>query len=164
MKRILMLGCGLVVAAFTMNALADDVGVVDMKSIFQNSAKVKEINAKLGKKFASDRAKIVQMQKSFKDNMTKLQRDGSVMSKKDIEKLKVNIRKQQAELQAAQAKFQQQLYAAQNKAMGAFMKKVQDVVKVIARRKGLELVLPKNGVLYSAKSMDITADISKKLN
>ena len=159
-----MLGCGLVVAAFTMNALADDVGVVDMKSIFQNSAKVKEINAKLGEKFASDRAKIVQMQKSFKDDMTKLQRDGSVMSKKDAEKLKVTIRKQQAELQAAQAKFQQQLYAAQNKAMSAFMKKVQDVVKVIARRKGLELVLPKNGVLYSAKSMDITADISKKLN
>ena len=66
-------------------------------------------------------------------------------------------------LRAEQAAFQQALYAAQNKQMGVFLGKLKGVVKKIATKKGIVLVLPKDSVLYSADNSDLTSQVEDAL-
>ena len=48
--------------------------------------------------------------------------------------------------------------------MTKFMKRVQAIVSKVAKSKKLDLVVAKNGVLYSQENMDITSLVLKKIN
>ncbi len=86
------------------------------------------------------------------------------MDKASLEKLRNAIAGQEKNLQDAQTKFQQALFTAQNQAMGQLMDQVTAVVKQIADKKNLEVVLPKNAVLYAKDGMDITQDVLTGMN
>lgn len=145
------------------SAMAESIGIVNMRQIFQSSSQIKSINAKLNKKFSPQRDKIVTMGKNLQADVKKLQRNKSIMSKSKLKKLKDKIKKEQQQLRLAQAKFQQTLYSEQNKAMSGFMAKMNKVVKKIAEKRKLDLVLPKNSVLYAKQSMDITSEVKARL-
>ncbi len=140
-------------------AMAENIGIVDMRAIFQSSPQIKQVNDKLNKQFAPERDKIVQMGKSLQDDVKKFQRNQSVMDKAGLDKLRNSIAEQEQNLRTMQAKFQQELFTAQNQAMGTFMDKLTSVVKKIAEKKNLDVVLPKNTVLYAKDGMDITSDV-----
>ena len=163
MKRILLAVTLSVAMLGSAVAMAEDIGVVDMRQIFRSSSQVKAINANLKKQFAPQRAKIVSLGKSLQSNVKKFKKNQSVMSGSNAAKLRSTIQQQSTELRQDQAKFQQDLFAAQNQAMAKFMKKVKGVVGKIAAKKKLEIVLPKNNVLYAKGTMDITSDVKSAL-
>ena len=86
------------------------------------------------------------------------------MSSKDLDALKQKITTQEMTLRQEQAKFQQDLFTAQNGQMAQFMKRLRGIVQTIAAKKKLEMVLPKNSVLYSDGSLNITQDVLKALS
>lgn len=163
MKRLLLTLCLLAGIIWTPFILAENIGVVNMRQIFQSSPQIKKINAQLNKQFSPQRNKIVSMGKSLQGDVKKLQRNQSVMDKKSLAKLKNSIADQEQHLRTTQAKFQKTLFTAQNKAMSGFMTKITGVVKAIALKKNLDIVLPKNTVLYAKGSMDITSDVVSAL-
>lgn len=163
MKRFAWVFAVVLSALWSLNAWAGDMGVVDMRQIFEASPQVKAINADLDKKFSGQRNDLVTKGKALQDDVKKLQRNESVMSKKDVAALKDKIAEQEAALRTEQAQFQKTLYAAQNDAMNTFMEKVKGVVAAVAKQKKLDMVLPKNAVVYSQDKMDITADVTAKL-
>ncbi|UVE59844.1 OmpH family outer membrane protein [Coxiella-like endosymbiont] len=91
--------------------------------------------------------------------MNKLQRDESVMSKKEVVALRSNIEKQQNQLRKAQRQFQQCLFIAQNEAMADFMRKIAGAIEHVAKEENLDLVLLKDTVLYTKYGKDITSDV-----
>ena len=163
MKRLLVAISLSLAMIWSISAMAEDIGIVNMRQIFQSSPQIKQINTNLNKQFSPQRDKIVAMGKSLQANIKKLQRNQAVMDKKSIANLRTKIQKQETDLRTAQANFQRALFAAQNKAMGAFMTKLTGVVKTIAEQKKLDLVLPKNSVLYAKDGMDITSEVVKHL-
>ena len=52
----------------------------------------------------------------------------------------------------------------QEKNLTPIMKKLETIVTEVAKAKGYTVVLPRNGVLYFDKAVDITADTTKALN
>lgn len=163
LKRLLVAVGILFAVVWSVGAMAQSIGTVDMKRIFESSPQVKKLNDQLTKQYAPDRDKIVAMGKSLQENINKLQRNQAVMDKKSLDTLRDTIAKQEQELRMQQAQFQQTLYAAQNKAMNDFMNKITDVVKKIAASKNLDLVLPQNSILYAKDGMDITQNVIDQL-
>ncbi len=143
-------------AAFT-------VGVVDAQQVLRSSSSINNINKQLDKQFAGRKKSILALDKSLQANIKKLQKNQSVMSAKAVSALRTAITKQAAQLRQSQAQYQQNLYVAQNKAMALFMKKLQAAVGKVAQKKKLDLVLPKNSVLYSNGNavVDITSQVQK---
>lgn len=101
--------------------------------------------------------------KALQAAMQDLKKNRSVMSKADLAAKAKGVAKQEADLRSAQAKFQQDLFTAQNTQMSAFMKTVDAAIAKVAKSDKMDLVLPKNGVLYSKDGSDITKDVMKSL-
>ena len=161
-KAVLFAATLLTVGAISANAA--DIGVVDMKKIFNVSDKVKQIKTSLTKRFASQKNSLEKMGKSLQADIQKYQKNKTVMSKKDSASLQSKITSEEMTFRAAQSKFQQSIYAAQNESLASFMNDVKAVVKKVAAKKGVDVVLPKNDVLYSKGKLDLTRQVLKSLN
>ena len=158
--RKLVLGLGVVLVACSVSALAEGgVGVVDMKTIFSTSPKVKSIKAGLMKEFNPQKEKLEAMGKALQADITKYQKNKAVMDKKDLSTLEASITTQETAFRTAQAKFQQDVFNAQNKSLETFLDSVKAAVKVVAEKDKLDLVVPSNDVLYSKDDKDITKDV-----
>src|SRR3990167_4843314 len=123
MKRIMLMLSAVVLSVLTINAMAADVGVINMRTIFQSAPEVQQINTSLKKEFAARRAAIVTMGKQLQEDIQKYEKNKAVMSKADLESAQKKITAQEAQVREKQVQFQQDLYAAQNKQMEAFMNK-----------------------------------------
>lgn len=163
MKRLLVATCLSVAIGWGVTAVGQIVGIVDMREIFQASPQVKGINTQLEKEFSPQRTKIINLSKSLQDDVKKLQRNETVMAEKEKQDLKNRIAEKQKQLQQVQVEFQKALYTAQNKAMAEFMKKISIAVKAVAENEKVDLVVPKDTILYAKDSKDITSSVISKL-
>ena len=145
-----------IASAWVMSASAEGVAIVDMKEIFASSPKVKEIKASLTKQFDSDRTKLQKMGEDLQAAIGKYQKNKDVMKKDEVTKTEADIGKQENAFRAAQAKFQQDVFNAQNKSLESFMDEVKSSVKKVAENNKYDLVVPSNDVLYSKNGNDIT--------
>ena len=163
MKRLLLSISLSAAVLWSACAMAENVGVVDMRQVFSLSPQIKKINAQLKKQFAPQKGRLMAMGKSLQGNVQKLQKNQSIMDKKGIDALKATIVSQEKQLRATQGQLQQALFAAQNQAMSSFMQKLTGVVKTVAMKKKLDVVFPKNSLLYAKGSTDITSDVASDL-
>ena len=85
------------------------------------------------------------------------------MTKTALDKAKSDLSSEQQSLQARQMKFQQAVYAAQDKAMQKILDKVTSVVASIAKSKHYDLVVPKNSTIYAVEGSDITTMVQAQL-
>lgn len=164
MKRLLSTVCAAAIAVCATTAMADTkIGVVNMEAVFKGSPQVKKINSSLRDKFASQRNDIVKMGKQLQDDMQNYNKNKAVLSKSKSKAMSDKIAQEESDLRAKQADFQKQLFQAQNTAMTGFMNKVDAAVAKVAGKKGMNVVMPKNAVVYSQNDMDITSDVMKQL-
>lgn len=162
MKKLVLTVAALV-TAFSINAMAAGVGVVDMKTIFSSSPKVKAIKEDLNKQFSPEKTKLETMGKTLQADIAKYQKNKDVMNKKDLATLEGSISAQEAKFRSAQGKFQQDVYQAQNERLTQFMDTVKAAVKVVAVKNKLDLVIPSNDVLYTSGNMDITQQVMEDM-
>jgi outer membrane protein len=159
MKKITISLMAAFVAFCSISAMAADVGVVNMQKIFTTSSEVKEINANLKSQFSARKTSIVEMAQKLQAEVKKYEKNQSVMNKKSLAKVQKDISQKSLQLRQAQSKFQQDFMAAQNKKMSRLIAKVKSATKKVAAKKGLELVIPSNVVLYSRNTLDITSNV-----
>ncbi|PMB54888.1 OmpH family outer membrane protein [Coxiella endosymbiont of Rhipicephalus microplus] len=163
-KRLFVAAYVLVSISWVGASIGQTVGTVDIRQIFQASpSQVKNINTQLEKEFSPQRERIINLGKSLQEDTKKFQRNEAVMSDKEKQELKNKIDQKQKEFQQAQLKFHQELYNAQNKAMFEFMTKISGVVRALSEEEKVDLVLPKDTVLYARDTKDITSDVIAKL-
>lgn len=159
MKKVIIAICLSLAAVWSVGAMAEDIAVVNMKTIFRSSPQAKSINASLKKQFSVRKAGIVKMRQQLQAEVQKYQKNQTTMSKASLATLQQKISMHSAALRQSQPKFQSDLIAAQNKKMKAFLNRVKAAVSDVAKRKGLDLVLPNNAVLYSKSKLDVTASV-----
>ncbi len=164
MKKILTGVCAAALAVCATVSFADTkIGVVNMEQIFKTSPQVKKINSDLRAQFSGKRDAILKQGKQLQSDMQNFTKNKSVMSKSKAKALSDKIAQEETSLRTKQADFQKQLFQAQNQAMTGFMKKVDTVVSTVANKKGMDVVMPKNAVVYSQNGMDITSDVMNNL-
>lgn len=165
-KKMIALGVvsvGLTLSLSSVAASSNGIGVVNMQDILHTAPQVKKINANLKKQFSDRKDKILSMAKSLQSDMSKYSKNKAVMSTKKSSALKSTISTQQTQLRTQQMKYQQDLIAAQNKAMKGFLGQLKSAVTKVASAKHLSVVFPKNSLLYSGSDSDITSAVLSKL-
>lgn len=162
MKKVTALVAAACVA-WSVSACADGIGVVNMKTIFMTSPKVKALKAQLAKQFDPQKVKLEKMGSSLQADITQYQKDKAVMSQADATKMQTKIETEENSFRDAQTQFQQDVFNAQNKSLQSFMSDVKDAVKVVAVKEKLDLVVASNDVLYSKDNRDITKQVLDQL-
>ena len=165
MKKLVLIAA--VIAATTccaVSALADNIGVVDMKTIFTTSPKVKAIKAELTKQFDPQKTKLEGMAKTLQDNVQKFQKNKTVMSKADLSTLQNTIATEESNFRDAQNQFQEDIMKAQTDRLKQLMDSVKSAVATVAQKEKLDLVIPSNNTLYIKNGMDITSQVLKNLD
>ena len=164
MNKITQLVTGVVAVCFMGAAVANGVGVVDMEKVVKDSPMATSIKSDLEKQFAEPKKKVTAMTNKLQADMAKYQKNKAVMSKDDLAALEKSIGSEQSDLQKLQIQLQSDVQAAQEKKMKEFMSSVKSSAKKIADKKGLDLVLPANAVIYSPSKMDITKDVISSMS
>lgn len=157
-------------------AFAEKIGVVDVDAVRQKYNKAVENNAKI-------QASVTEARKVIADKtaeLDKLRIDAEAVAK-DVENPTLNDAARAAKKSELQTKGQafvkarEQLAGLQQQMASGIqqrgmqfeqelVREVRDTAAVVAKEKGLDLVLPAAATLYSSASLDVTADVTKKLN
>lgn len=159
MKKIISIAAVSAALLVSVNTWAADIGTVNMETVVTDSPQAKKIKAEMEKKFGPQRTQIMDMGKTLQADIQKLQKDRSVMSKKDLAALQKKIGEEQSALQTLQSKVQSELSKEQNAKMEEFMSAVKAATQKVAKKEGMALVLPENSVIYAEDGSDITQKV-----
>lgn len=121
------------------------------------------ISKQLEQKFKPRQEKIEAAEKALQAQMEKLNRDNSVLSQAERDKLSEKIALDRRELARLQQDFQEDANNAQHQAMQSLFGRIQVAIDGIAKQNHYDLILQKYGVPYASNSVDITEQVVKSL-
>ncbi|MDH5484117.1 MAG: OmpH family outer membrane protein [Gammaproteobacteria bacterium] len=156
----------LLLAFFATPAFAADnlkIGFVNMKQLLTESTQVAEINAKLQKRFSEPKKQLEDMAKSIQEQEKEIKRNELMMTESKINKSKQDLLARVQEFRQMEARLGQELQAVQNEELTAFRQVVAKVLEDVAKKESYDLIL-NDGVMYAAKSINITDKILERLN
>lgn len=162
MKKMVV-GLGLLALCFSAPVFAATlkVGVVDVQQVLKSSPRVSADKTKLQAQFKPQYEKIQAAQKSLEAMVDNLHKNGSTMQAKDRTALQASIQKSQESLMKQQQGFQSTFMAARSKDMQDLLGELQNVMKTIAQKNQINVILPKSGVVYSDSNLDMTSQVEK---
>ncbi len=166
LKKIVTIGVlaasvGVCTASFA--DAVEKIGVVDMKTILTQAPQMKAINDKLKAEFSKRKETILSQAKVLQSDMTNFRKNKAILSAAKAQTLKSKIGSEENQLRSEQMRYQQDLMDAQNKAMASFLNRLKFSVTKVANKQGLTIVFPKNNLLYSSDSTDITKSVLSSL-
>ncbi len=148
-------------AFFASNAFAaDKFGYVELGRIFSEYEKTKAYDQDLGNKenaYTAEREKKVSEVKQFQEKMNLLNDKEKEQKTKELE-LKVKT------LQDFDRQKQTDLRKESNEKRAEVMKDIDAAIKQYAAKEGFTLIFNEVGVVYNAKSLDVTDQIVEALN
>ena len=143
------------------------IGVMDMQWLLKQSKLGKQVTDVLNT-FMADRQALIQLeQKELRNLESQLLRQGSVLSPSARQQREEEFRKRMSEYQQKVANVNQEVQAKQAELFSEFRENVDVLVKEVAKRKGLFLVVEKGENTttdYFEPSLDISQEVLEELN
>lgn len=140
------------------------VAVVDLEAAVVASNIWKQAESALMSKMKSDETKLKKLESEVFAYIQRYEKEKDVMAQKDKVDLEYNIRTKQAEAQEIIAKNQKMQQEGIQSAMTKLRPKLQGIIDGIVKEKQLDVVLNKQAVYYSSESLDVTSEVTKRLN
>jgi outer membrane protein len=164
-----VLGCLVVVAGLLLQgqltwAADSKIAVIDMKEVLSTSTAGKKAQDIIENKmkslqatFKADETNLVNLQKE-------MEKKGSAWSDTVKREKATEFQQKRRALAEKQESANQELKKLREQNVNPILKKLEDIVGQVASDGGYAVVLPRNVVLYSATSVDITDKIIAELN
>jgi outer membrane protein len=170
MQRVMVCLSGVLVALAlvlqSQNALAADakIAVIDMKEVLSTSTAGKKAQDIIERKmtslqtsFKSDETSLINLQK-------KMEKKGSAWSDSVKREKAAEFQQKRRSLAEKQENANKELKKLRELHVNPILKKLEDIVSEVASDGGYDVVLPRNMVLYSTTSIDITDKVVAQLN
>jgi outer membrane protein len=168
MKRLTVLLIGCLVLGLTLgaDALARDLGIVDMDRVLQESKLGQKAQADLESRFGDRRAPLQEEEVAIRQLQAALERDRPLMSRTQVEKKEKEIAERIAAFEKSFGELQKEVIAAQQKAGQDIIPPAREAINAVAKKQGLAAVFEANqmGALFVDDRLDITADVIKQLD
>ncbi len=139
----------------TSTAPAIKIAVVDLQKVLEQAPQMNTANSVLKKQFEPQEQQILAAQKKLKADSDKLQASAANATTQ----LQQQVTSDKSQLEQQFMTFRQNLIAAHNKSMQAVIAQVNATIASIAAQGQYNIVMQKQGVLYSDKSYDITDQV-----
>ncbi len=173
MTKIVKLSCVAVAAAFLFvaamgtvpaRAAATKVAVINIQKVLVESVAGKNAKAKMEKKMEELKKGLKKDQDALVALQKEIEKKSSAWSDEKKQEKAIQFQKMRRNLGVKQDDANLEMKKLQEKYLTPIMKKLESIVTEVAKAKGYTIVLPRNGVLYFDKAVDITADTTKALN
>lgn len=146
------------------NVFASGIAVLDIERIAKESKAVHDIQAKVSKKQDEFQKEITKKQTEVESDQKRLEAKKTTFSKEGFEKEQKAFEKKIDALKELVEKRQNSLKKASADSMVKVNDKMKDIISEIAKEKELNLIIPSSQVVFSADSLDISAEVLEKLN
>jgi Skp family chaperone for outer membrane proteins len=143
---------------------APAIAVVDMAQIQEQASVMKSIREQMQKEEAGFRADLTKRENDLRAADQDLQQQRTLLSADAFNERRRNFEQQAGESQRFMAARKRQLDAAFADGMRQVDVAMNGVLKEIAKERGLNLILPKQGAMLADGSLDITEDVKRRLD
>lgn len=167
MKRVL--GClvmGAVLCLQSQFTLAADtkIAVIDMKEVLSTSTAGKKAQGIIERKMKSLQASLKTDENGLRDLQKEMEKKGAAWSDSVKREKAMEFQQKRRALAEKQDSANQELKKLREQNVNPILKKLEDIVGQVASNGNYSVILPRNVVLYSANSVDITDKIIAELN
>ncbi|XPF94317.1 OmpH family outer membrane protein [Colwellia sp. RE-S-Sl-9] len=165
MKSLVMTtaASGMLLAGSVM-AADQKIGVVNFQEIMSKIPQTAIVMQTLEAEFKDEKAELAQLEKDIKYFQEKQQRDSSLMSKKEKEKLELDITTKYQEYQTKGKVFQQKTGVRQNEETTKIIALVRQAINSIADSGKYDLILEQKAVVFSKPNASITDQVVEKVS
>ncbi|PIE24979.1 MAG: hypothetical protein CSA60_02310 [Neptuniibacter caesariensis] len=149
---------------FSFNANAEKIAVLGVQQALLESDAAASFRSKLKSEFSKDEKKILDLEKQVKSAREKLAKNQGVVSADEFKQQSIQFQKLVAEYQrASKTALQKKMEREQ-----AFLKEMKPlldkVIRDLIKKKGYDLVINKQAVLFNKHALDITPEVVELLN
>ncbi len=141
---------------------APKIAVVRSADVVRDSAQFKSAETKMKAEFEKRKNDLEAQAKAFGTDVENYKRDADTLSPDQRAKKEKDLNARQVDIQFAQRKFQEDLQNRDRELTQDMMGKIKNVIVAISKEKGITLVV--QDPVYADDSVDITAEVLKRLN
>jgi outer membrane protein len=138
------------------------IGVVDPNRVVERSPQYEAAGKALRGELEERERNLRQQQEQITVLQGKLERDASLMSESEMQRLQNDIRSRTRKLKYAQDEFQEDFALRQNELRTKLEKQVQEVVVELAKELNIDLVISE-GLVYYSPRIDISDLVIERL-
>lgn len=161
MKKILIAIVGLSTLCLVSSLFAQElkIGVVDFQKVMKTSPKVTRLSEQMKKEFEPQQKELVQKQKDLNQLISKYNRDATILQASEKQKMQQSIQSKGEDLNRQKETFNEKFFKAQQSTMQKLMDQIKEISAQIAKTRNLDLIIPKDNLLYSNDRMDVTNQV-----
>jgi Skp family chaperone for outer membrane proteins len=139
------------------------IGFVDVELVIDRSRAIRAALQEIDRDMAVRARTIDEMERGLRRRQLELDRQSSVLSTAELDKLRGELLELTDELGRARFEFEQTLRTRERQ-LEPVLQRIMELVAVVAEREGFEIVLRGEVVLYGARSADLTPLVIRELD
>jgi len=167
MKNISNFFAALIFAAMLIPANAaagDNVVIVDIKKIVNESVAAKKIATKIEKKRKKFQEEVSEEEEKLHEEEQELAKQRNVLAKEVFQERAAEFKKKLVAAQRMVQSRRSQLENAYVKALEIVKDNTLEIIEEMAEDRNFNVAIPKSQLLYADKNLDISEEVLKKLN
>lgn len=146
-------------------AVADlKIGVVNIAAVLEKAPQAEKAKKRLEQEFKPRDNQLASSQKEIQGMEEKLNKDASVMSESQRNKLETDIQNKVRDFRRQQKEFAEDFNTRRNDELSKLQRRLVDATRSIAKDQEFDLILLKDGVIYSSDQLDITSQLQQKIS
>lgn len=138
------------------------VGVINTQKALLDTEEIKKAQLDMQAKFKPRQDQMVKLQKELEDIQTQL--NSGKLNQLGVEQMQTEGARKQRELQRMQQDLQDDVERARTDILQKAGARMQDIVKMLAMEKGLDIVVDTSNTVFYKPALDITADATAAYN
>ncbi|MFC1839176.1 OmpH family outer membrane protein [Thermodesulfobacteriota bacterium] len=149
------------------NVLAEEsskIGVLDLRRCIQESNEGKRVYDALKKKHETLQADLDKKQQELLEMQQDIEKQSLMLSMDAKENRQKEFEKKKRDLTYIAQDMQEEMKRAESDANIELLKVIHEVVAMVAKKKGLELITERSGVIYVAEGIDISGEVIIEIN
>ncbi len=153
-----------VLASQTAIAAETKIGVINMKQVLATSKAGKDAQTAIEKKMKELQASFKKDEESLIALQKEIEKKSSAWSDEVKQEKAIEFQKKRRDLGVKQEDANLELKNMREQHVNPILKELEKVVTSYGKEQGYTLILPRNGLLFAAESVDISEEITKALN
>ncbi len=164
-KMKLLLVCfGLVFATQSVHAQGTKIGVLNALQALFNSDAARVVQEELEQEFAEDETRATELTQQLQALQQEFRQNEAVMTQEQIRRMNSNAQDLQVQLQLIQERVQTALQEKNQQFLQSMQEELAAAVSDVVAEGGYDLILNADATPYFAPVLDITAQVTAKLN
>jgi len=161
LRNLLLAGCVMT----SVSAFAETkIGVVDIRAALFSSDAAKAFSQEMEGEFKTQEMEVRAVQESGQKLQERIKKDAAIMSDSERTKLALELEEKAKEFKYLKGKLDKAVSIKKQDFIQSSKPKVDEVLKDLVESEKYDLIMPREAVIYSAQSFDVTAKVIEKLN